>query len=202
VPRGGREPSGKPFDGQPKSRGEGTTQPAGDRATGGGRARPADSATATSGDATTVQPYSRPRNGRPATGDAVERRPVGGVTPPIYIDGGYYPWGWGGLAFGGYYDPWLYGSYGTYPATYPSSYSYGYEGALRLKVKQRAAQVYVDGYYAGEVDDFDGMFQRLHLDAGPHRIEVRLDGYETLNFDVNIQPDQTVTYKGEMGRLP
>jgi hypothetical protein len=138
------------------------------------------------------------------TGEAVERRPGAGVSPPIYIGGGYYPyyypWGWGGLAFGGYYDgyydPWLYGG------SSPSSYSYGYDGALRLKVKPREATVYVDGYYAGEVDEFDGIFQRLHIDLGPHRIEITLDGYEPLNFDVRIQPDKTVTYKGEMKPLP
>ena len=135
------------------------------------------------------------------TGQAVERPPSSGVYPPIY--GGYYPlyypWGWGGLAFGGYYggyyDPWF------DPGTYPSSYTYGYEGALHLKVKPREALVYVDGYYAGEVDEFDGVFQRLHLDSGPHRVEIALDGYEPLNFDVRIAPDKTVTYRGEMKRL-
>jgi hypothetical protein len=30
----------------------------------------------------------------------------------------------------------------------------------------RDAEVYVDGYYAGTVDDFDGTFQRLHIDTG------------------------------------
>jgi hypothetical protein len=132
-------------------------------------------------------------------------RPGGGGYPPVYVGGGYpvyYPWGFGGLAFGGYYggygdyyyDPW-------YGGSYPSNYSYGYDGALRLKVKPREAAVYVDGYYAGEVDEFDGVFQRLHLDSGPHRIEITLDGYEPLNFDVRIQPDKTVTYKAEMKRL-
>jgi PEGA domain len=135
----------------------------------------------------------------------VDRPPVSGVYPPIYGNGGYYPyyypWGWGGLAFGGYYggyyDPWL--DPGSYSTTYSS---YGYEGRLRIKVKPEQAAVYVDGYYAGEVDEFDGVFQRLHLDSGPHRIEITLNGYEPLNFDVRIQPDKTVTYKGEMKRLP
>ncbi len=33
--------------------------------------------------------------------------------------------------------------------------------------------MYVDGYYVGRVDDFDGLFQRLHLASGPHRLEIR-----------------------------
>ena len=76
------------------------------------------------------------------------------------------------------------------------------EGQLRLKIKPRDAEVYVDGYYAGIVDDFDGIFQRLHLESGPHRIEVRAPGYETLNFDVRITPDHTTTYEGEMKPVP
>jgi len=52
------------------------------------------------------------------------------------------------------------------------------------------------------VDDFDGVFQRLRLEPGPHRIEISADGYETLTFDVQAQPDQTITYKGTLTVLP
>ena len=156
-----------------------------------------------------MPPYSRPRDGRTATGEATQRRPNshGGGTTVIVANGGYggyggfYPWGYGGLGFGdyygaGYYDPWWDGGYG-------SSYGgYGYEGALRLKVKPRDASVYVDGYFAGRVDDFDGTFQRLKIESGPHRVEIRLDGYEPLMFEVRIQPDRTVTYTGELKKLP
>jgi hypothetical protein len=154
--------------------------------------------------------YSRPRGDRPATGRAVPRRPGDGST--IIIDrggyGGFYPWGWGGLGLGGYYgsgyygggyyDPWAWGWYDPYP---PAVYRGAYEGAVRLKVKPRDAEVYVDGYFAGEVDDYDGVFQRLKLEPGPHRIEVRLEGYEPLSFEVRILPDRTITYKGEMEKL-
>ena len=117
--------------------------------------------------------------------------------------GGYYPWGYGGLGFGGYYgysDPW-YEPYDPYQPVY-SGGGYGYDGALRVKVKPRDASVYVDGYFAGRVDDFDGVFQRLKIEAGPHHVEVRLDGFETLTFDVRIDPDRTVTYTGELKKLP
>ena len=72
------------------------------------------------------------------------------------------------------------------------------DGGLRLKVKPRSADVFVDGYYAGTVDSFDGMFQRLKLEPGPHRIEIRQDGFDTLTFDVRIPPDETITYQGEL----
>jgi hypothetical protein len=48
------------------------------------------------------------------------------------------------------------------------------------------------------VDDFDGAFQHMNLEAGPHRIEIRLPDYEPIVFDVNVVPGETVTYHAEM----
>jgi len=160
-----------------------------------------------------VPAYARPRDGQPVVGTAVPRSSVppttgGGVYIPSGYYGGYYggyydPWwyaggyGYGGY-YGGYYDPW----YGAYPSSYPQTTRSDDEGALRLKIKPREAEVYVDGYYVGVVDDFDGIFQRLHIDSGPHRIEVRAPGFETLAFDVRITPDHSTTYQGEMKKLP
>jgi hypothetical protein len=61
--------------------------------------------------------------------------------------------------------------------------------------------VYVDGYFVGIVDQFDGTFQRLHIETGPHRIEVRAAGYEPLTFDVRITADHTTTYQGELKKI-
>jgi hypothetical protein len=149
---------------------------------------------------------SRPRGDRPATGEAVARHDRGrrgdrGRGRTIVVPGypGYYdyPWSYGfGFGYlGGFYDPWWYGSGGGYPIYVSRSDDWG---RLRLKVKPVEATVYVDGYYAGIVDEFDGVFQRLHLDPGPHRLEVRLDGYEPLTFEVLIQPDKTTTFTGEL----
>ena len=84
-----------------------------------------------------------------------------------------------------------------------SSYStYGRRGfAAPEDQAARTREVYVDGYFVGVVDDFDGIFQRLHVDSGPHRIEVRAPGYEPLAFDVRITPDHKTTYEGELKRL-
>src|SRR5436190_7354068 len=164
-----------------------------------------------------VPQFSRPRDGAPTTGTAVAR-PAGSIPPghgtsivvvpggyygygyPYY--GGYYGYGYGGAygAYGAYYDPFYdpwYGGYystssyadsqGTTGTTYSSSFSSD-EGALRLKIKPRDAEVYVDGYYVGKVDEFDGMFQRLHIEPGVHRVEVRAGGYEALTFEVKISP--------------
>jgi hypothetical protein len=126
---------------------------------------------------------------------------------------GYGPW-YGGYGFGlGYfYDPFgYYGYYSPYNDDYGYSsgygsgrYSYAYgrpTGQLRLKVNPRHGQVYVDGYFAGEVDSFDGAFQRLSVEAGAHKVEIRAEGYEPVTFDVMITPGETVTYKGEMKQI-
>ena len=65
-----------------------------------------------------------------------------------------------------------------------------------------ASAILVDGYYVGIVDEFDNPFQQLRLESGPHRIEVRADGYEPLSFDVRIVPGKTITYKAELKKTP
>ena len=67
-------------------------------------------------------------------------------------------------------------------------------------MKPNDAGVYVDGFYVGIVDDFDNSFQRLKLDRGPHRIEIRLSNYQSLSVDVMIQEDFTITYRGELAK--
>lgn len=206
VPRGGGSSGGS-------TRSGGSSTPATGGSSGGssgGSARTRSGSGASGGstsraDGSTGTPtYSRPRDGQTSTGTAVERGAPsdGGERVRTVVGGGYYggfyPWGWGGLGLGGYYgysDPWG-GWYDPYPVS-----GYDYDGSLKLKVSPRQAEVYVDGYFAGSVDDYDGLFQRLRLVPGPHRIEVRLDGYESLSFDVRIQPNRTVTYKGDMQKL-
>ena len=192
----------------------GSTASSGDRS--GASAAPSGTTTAATtssngdrsgrGSSDDVPTYSRPRGNQPATGTAVARRgapPYGdGDDIDIYVPGGYYPWGYGGFGFGGYYgyyDPWY--GYDAYYGGQPYYANIG-DGSLRLKVKPREATVYADGYDVGRVDDFDGMFQRLHIEPGPHRIEIRADGYETLEFEVRLLPDKTTTYEGELKRLP
>jgi hypothetical protein len=113
----------------------------------------------------------------------------------------YDPWMWG------FYSPYAYGSYDPYYGGGGGGYGqysrgrYRDVGALRLKVKPEFGQVYVDGYYVGEVDSFDGVFQKLPVEAGAHRVEIRAPGYETVQFEVMVIAGETVTYKGELKRV-
>ena len=126
----------------------------------------------------------------------------------------YYPYGFGmgyglysGFGWAPYYgdpfgDPYGYASGGGgYSGSYASSYGRGEQGSLKLKVKPRAAKVYVDGYFVGPVDQFDGAFQKLALNTGRHKVEIKADGFETAEFDVLINPEQTVTFQGELKRI-
>jgi hypothetical protein len=105
----------------------------------------------------------------------------------VYFGSGY------GYRYGSPYSGRVYG--------YSVPRGYGarrYYGDVRLEVRPREAAVYVDGYYAGIVDDFDGVFQRLTLEAGPHRIEIELPGFETRAFDVSVDPTRTVDVHEEL----
>jgi hypothetical protein len=117
--------------------------------------------------------------------------------PYYYGYGGYgygYPYGFYG-AFGYGYSPYYYsGYYGYSPYYYGSGHTaYGYgAGSLRLLVEPNQTRVYVDGYYAGTVDDFDGIFQRLYLSPGRHDVTLKLEGFRTYKVRVYVPVDQTV----------
>ena len=104
------------------------------------------------------------------------------------------------------YNPYWNGYYGRSYGYSPYAYDgYGrdyYTGSLRLKVQPRFGEVFVDGYYVGLVNDYDGIFQRLRLEEGPHHIEITESGFETLAFDVLILPGETITYEGYLTPLP
>jgi hypothetical protein len=138
------------------------------------------------------------RHPRPGTGTG--HRGYGYYGSPYYYRPygyGYYPYDsfYGSFYYG--YSPYYYsGYYGYSPYYYGGGYArsgYGYRtGSLRLLVEPNQARVYVDGYYAGIVDDFDGLFQRLNISPGRHEIMFKLDGFRTYRVRVYVPLDQTV----------
>ena len=96
-----------------------------------------------------------------------------------------------------------YGADGLYPfgAIPPAYYDPApgvVYGGLRITDAPRDAQVFAEGNYAGIVDDFDGAFQHLNLEAGQHRIEIHAPGLTPVAFDVVVQPGQTITLRAEI----
>jgi hypothetical protein len=126
----------------------------------------------------------RPSGGvsRPAGGGVVTGRPYYGTRGSYVFVGGYF------------YDPF----YGPYPWWPRSAYGWGYSpvfdyrAEVRIQATPREAAVYVDGFYAGIVDDFDGTFQRLPLAPGGHRIEIFLEGYRTVRKSLYLQPSSSM----------
>jgi len=114
----------------------------------------------------------------------------------------------GHVFIGGYfYDPF----FGPYPWWGRTAYPYGYfpihdsRADVRLSVQPHEAQdaaVYVDGFYAGTVDDFNSVFQALPLTPGGHRVALYLEGYRTVIHNIYLRPGSTFTVRHSMERLP
>ena len=96
-----------------------------------------------------------------------------------------------------FYDPFWgpYPYYGAYPVVVAPS------GEVRVLATPKQAEVYVDGSYAGIVDDFDGILQRLHVTPGGHAITLHLEGYRTVTQNIYVTPDSTFKLRLTMDRL-
>ncbi len=160
------------------------------RAAGGGMVRAAGSAQVRGGGGAPV---------RAGGGTVVYHgHPGGGYWGGGYWGGYWGPywgwgWGWGGL----WWDPFWYGPYwgDPYYRYWGPSY-YDNSAELRLEVKPKDAQVYVDGYYAGIVDDFNGVFQRLRIRPGRHELAIYMPGYRTVrqNLYLSVGQDSKVKF--------
>jgi hypothetical protein len=66
-------------------------------------------------------------------------------------------------------------------------------------VTPKEAEVYVDGYIAGTVDQFDGTFQRLRVPPGGHELTLYRDGFKTVHQSLHVSSGSTlkVSYKME-----
>lgn len=114
----------------------------------------------------------------------------------------YRPYYWG--AYGvPYYDfYWSSWDYPYYRGGYYYSDRYGYRdtASIRTLVDPERTNVFVDGYYAGTVDDFDGLFQRLHVSPGRHDIAFKLEGYRTYVVRVYATSDHTIKIRHDMDK--
>ena len=140
---------------------------------------------------------------------AVAVRPSFVVRPraTVFVGGYYYPSLYRtSLYYRGY--PAYYGGYsGYYGAAYyqsPPYYGGGFydaSGAARLQVTPRQTEVFIDGYYAGTVDDFDGFLQRLRIEPGEHEVELYLPGYRPFSQRIYLQPGRTFSIRHAMEPL-
>jgi hypothetical protein len=83
----------------------------------------------------------------------------------------------------------------------PGAYGFAQEGEVKVNVTPNEAAVYVDGYYAGRVDDFDGPFQRLRAPVGDREIVIYLKGYRPLRERVSLSFRSTGRITGTLEKL-
>ena len=126
--------------------------------------------------------YIEPRFVRPTVIQVLPYRPY--VYRPSFSIGVYY-------GSNGYYP------YGYTPRGYFDPIPGRYYGGVRITGAPRDARVFADGYYVGIVDDFDGIFQHINLEAGPHHIEVEEPGFAPIAFDVYVRPGETITFRAD-----
>jgi hypothetical protein len=109
-----------------------------------------------------------------------------------------------------FYDPFAWGAYGWYPAPwgpwgpyrpYPRAWGYDPAAHVRIQSTPAEAQVYVDGYFVGIVDDFNGWSQRLRLPPGEYEIQLYLEGYRTVSERLLLRPGQTYRIRRDLERL-
>ena len=105
----------------------------------------------------------------------------------------------------GFAGPFLYSPWGYFPFGYYQRYPYYFGGpvatGVRIQVEPKTAGVYVDGVYAGVVDDFDGYFQRLVVSPGGHEVTIHQKGYHSIVRKLYAQPRTTTNIKAKMEPL-
>ena len=120
---------------------------------------------------------------------------IGGYYQPRFYPSFYSPFY--NRFYSPFYSPWSPYRYGGY-AGYRAGQFYGPQSALRLQVSPRNTEVFVNGYYTGIVDDFDGIFQRLRLESGEYELALYLPGHQTVTQQLLLSPDRTLSVKHVM----
>lgn len=118
----------------------------------------------------------------------------GGLHRPAVVYA-VYPYGWP------VYEPAPAQDYpAAPPAAAPSAAPEERAGSLRLELEHLdgAAQVFVDNYFVGTIDDLG---VELLMRPGPHTIEVHAEGFEALVFNASIGAGRTITYRAALTPL-
>jgi hypothetical protein len=126
-----------------------------------------------------------------------------------YAYGYPYQYDYGTQTGGNYQSPFsqnpVYGAAGVSagPSTYWTDLANqpGASSGLTFEVRPTSTEVFVDGGYAGTVQDFWADQPPLMIVPGSHRIELRAPGYQTVTLDVTTTAGQVIPYAGELEPL-
>lgn len=120
-----------------------------------------------------------------------------------HYHGGYYR-GYPSFYLG--YAPGYYPSFGIGYGYYPFSVGFSFlggpkdpRGSVRTLVYPKETEVFVDGYYVGIADDFEG--SKLRLDPGPHTITFYLPGHRLYEETIYAADGADIKIRHEMEPL-
>jgi len=71
-------------------------------------------------------------------------------------------------------------------------------GEIKLEVTPDRAAVFVDGHFAGTVNQFRGAGRAMLIAPGSHHIKIDLVGYQSFETDVTLLAKQKITVKTDL----
>jgi PEGA domain len=71
-------------------------------------------------------------------------------------------------------------------------------GEIKLEVTPERAAVFVDGHFAGTVNQFRGMGRGMLVAPGSHHIKIDLVGYQPFETDVTLLANQKISIKTDL----
>jgi len=71
-------------------------------------------------------------------------------------------------------------------------------GELKIAATPSRAAVFVDGQYAGHVDEFGGVGKAMLLTPGQHRLHIALPGYLPFDTMVDLRPQQKLKIQTDL----
>ena len=71
-------------------------------------------------------------------------------------------------------------------------------GELKIAATPSRAAVFVDGQYAGHVDEFNGVGKAMLLTPGQHRLRIALPGYLLCDTLVDLRPQQKLKIQTDL----
>ena len=71
-------------------------------------------------------------------------------------------------------------------------------GELKIDATPSRAAVFVDGQYAGHVDEFTGVGKAMLLTPGQHRLRIALPGYLPFDTMVDLRPQQKLKIQTDL----
>jgi hypothetical protein len=71
---------------------------------------------------------------------------------------------------------------------------------VKISASPGRAAVFVDGQFAGQVEEFNGVGRAMLMTPGEHRLHIALPGYLPFDTVLNLRPHQKLEIKTELAK--